>query len=107
MHALYGYCDFTVMPSVYEGFGMPAMESICTVTPMTAGKGTSMEEILGKTGTYFDPLDPDSIADALVLMNSEAYRNEKIAGYSKQLKKFIPITVVKQHFKIYKRLVKM
>jgi glycosyltransferase involved in cell wall biosynthesis len=55
-----------VYPSLFEGFGVPPLEAIqCGVPPLTS-QASAMQEIAGDAALYFNPADPDSIADALM-----------------------------------------
>ncbi len=54
-----------LFPSFAEGFGIPALEAMATGTPVIAARAASLPEVGGDAGDYFDPNDPDSIADAL------------------------------------------
>jgi glycosyltransferase involved in cell wall biosynthesis len=58
---LYQGCDFTLFPSLYEGWGLPVAESLCFGKPCLAARATSVPEVGGDLVGYFDPLD---VADA-------------------------------------------
>ncbi len=53
------------IPSLYEGFGLPAVEAMACGTPVVAGDIPALREVLGDEGVYVDPLDIDSIAVGL------------------------------------------
>jgi glycosyltransferase involved in cell wall biosynthesis len=52
--------EFLIFPSVYEGFGIPALEAMSLGKPVLASWGSSLPEVIGKAGVFFDPL---SVAD--------------------------------------------
>ena len=52
---LYLTCKALLIPSVYEGFGLPALEAMATGAPVMASKTTALEEIVGDTGVLIDP----------------------------------------------------
>ena len=51
-------------PSIYEGFGLPLLEAMAVGTPVMASVSTSMPEVVGDCGYYFDPCEVDSIHGA-------------------------------------------
>lgn len=56
----------TVFPSLYEGFGLPLIESMACGTPVIASNTTCLPEIGGDAGYYVDPMDIDSISSGLI-----------------------------------------
>jgi len=62
---LYGAADALVMPSLYEGFGLPALEAMACGTPVVVARAGPLPEVVGDAGVYCDPLDVDSIAHAI------------------------------------------
>ncbi|MGA2264787.1 MAG: glycosyltransferase [Acidobacteriota bacterium] len=57
-----------VFPSLYEGFGLGALEAMACGCPVIVGRGTACEEIAGKAAVCVDPTDTKSIADAISLV---------------------------------------
>ena len=56
---------FLVFPSLYEGFGIPALEAMSLGKPVLAARTSSFPEVIGPAGIYFDPLSVAEFADAL------------------------------------------
>ena len=54
-----------VYPSFYEGFGLPVLEALACGTPTVATNTSSLPEVLGDAGIYCEPLQIESIAQAL------------------------------------------
>ena len=52
-------------PSLYEGFGLPALEAMACGTPVLTSATSSMPEVVGEAGLLVDPLDVDAIAAGL------------------------------------------
>lgn len=55
LRELYMKCRALLIPSVYEGFGLPALEAMATGAPVMASKATALEEVVGDTGILIDP----------------------------------------------------
>lgn len=63
-----------VYPSFFEGFGVPVLEAMKCNVPALTSEGTSMQEIGSTAALYFNPTDPASIADKLMLI----YKDEDL-----------------------------
>ncbi len=70
--ALYTGADALAFVSLYEGFGMPALEAMACGTPVIAANTTSLPEIVGNAALLVDPLDPAAIAAAITRVVSDA-----------------------------------
>lgn len=71
--ALYNGATAFVLPSLWEGFGLPALEAMACGLPVVASDRGSLPEVVGDAGRLFDPLSPDSIARAIApLLRDEA-----------------------------------
>lgn len=62
---LYSKARAFVYPSVYEGFGLPPLEAMAHDCPLVTSNSSSMPEVVGQAGEYFDPLDVESQAEAI------------------------------------------
>jgi glycosyltransferase involved in cell wall biosynthesis len=63
--ALYGQAKALVLPSLYEGFGFPILEGLALGCPVVSSTAASLPEVGGDVVTYFDPTDPQALADIL------------------------------------------
>jgi glycosyltransferase involved in cell wall biosynthesis len=58
----YNAADVFVLPSLYEGFGYPALEAMSCGTPVIAANRASLPEVVGQGGTLVDPQDEQQMA---------------------------------------------
>lgn len=63
---------FSIFASFYEGFGLPVLESIAFGVPVVCSISSSLPEILGDLGVYFDPYSLASFREALTRVNTLA-----------------------------------
>ena len=68
--ALYTGATCSVYVSVYEGFGMPPLESMACRTPVISSNRSVMPEVAGDAALLVDPEDQDAITEALATMLS-------------------------------------
>jgi alpha-1,3-rhamnosyl/mannosyltransferase len=54
-----------IYPSIYEGFGLPPLESMACGVPVICANSTSLPEVVGDAGILIDPEDTDELARAL------------------------------------------
>jgi glycosyltransferase involved in cell wall biosynthesis len=71
-----------VLPSILEGFGLPAVEAAACGCPVVATKASPLPELLGAGGIFFDPLDSQELEVALrqVLESHSLRQKMGIAG---------------------------
>ena len=65
LRALYAGAGLFVFPTLYEGFGIPVLEALSLGVPVACSDLPVLREIAGPAATYFEPSDPEQIADAL------------------------------------------
>ena len=63
--ALYQHARAVVLPSIYEGFGMPALEGLAHGLPVLAAAATALPEVLGGHGTLLPAQQPEPWAAAI------------------------------------------
>lgn len=60
-----------IYPSIYEGFGLPPLESMACGVPVIASDVSSLPEVVGDTGLLVNPHDAEEVAQAIQLMVSD------------------------------------
>jgi glycosyltransferase involved in cell wall biosynthesis len=63
--ALYRKAQAFVFPSLYEGFGIPILESLQMGCPAIISERSSFPEVAGEAAVYFNPDDAGSIAESI------------------------------------------
>ncbi len=82
--ALLSGADALVLPSLYEGFGLPPLEAMACGVPVLVSRRASLPEVVGEAGRYLeDPLDAAEIAAALGNLLDDAAGREMMreSGY--------------------------
>jgi glycosyltransferase involved in cell wall biosynthesis len=94
-----------IYPSLYEGFGIPPLEAMSCGCPVVCSNLSSIPEIVGDAGEYFDPYDLDSMSDAIekVVYSEITASNLKRLGYER-VKLFSWDLCAEQTNKVYQSL---
>jgi glycosyltransferase involved in cell wall biosynthesis len=72
---LYAHAAILVMPSLYEGFGFPVLESMAVGTPVIASNTSSLPEVSRDAAILFPPQDYQGLSAAI----EEVLRNKRLA----------------------------
>jgi glycosyltransferase involved in cell wall biosynthesis len=65
---LYGEAEVAIVPSLYEGFSLPAIEAMSCAVPVVATTGGALPEVVGtsgETGLLVEPNSPDALVEAI------------------------------------------
>ncbi len=69
-----------VFPSTEEGLGMPPLEAMSRGCPTVLARSSSLVELAGDTGAFFDPLDVDEIAHTMTALVTDPGLREHLRG---------------------------
>ncbi len=79
---IYNLARMMVFPSLFEGFGFPALEAMACGCPVVCSNVTSLPEVAGDAAGYFDPTSPENIAACINMLwhNDDALQIMREAG---------------------------
>jgi glycosyltransferase involved in cell wall biosynthesis len=77
---LYRHAHCLALPSLYEGFGLPLLESLAQGTPVLTADRASMPELAGSAGLCVDPYSVDAIANGLARLLDDAALHARLAA---------------------------
>ena len=90
---LYGEAEVAVVPSLYEGFSLPAIEAMSCGVAVVATTGGALPEVVGKdgeTGLLVTPDDPEALAAAIRRLLDDAELRSRLgaAGRERVISRF-------------------
>jgi glycosyltransferase involved in cell wall biosynthesis len=99
---IYNLATVFVMPSLYEGFGLPILEAMACGCPVITSKEGSLAEVVGDAAFYVDAYDMDSIAEGInKVFNDEVLRKELSKKGLENTQRFSWKNTASQTLKIY------
>ena len=103
--ALYKGAAVLVYPSKYEGFGIPPLEAMSQDCPVICSSSSSIPEVVGNAGEYFDADEPDSIRAAMEkVLQSPERRDELVLLGRDRCKLFTWTRCAQETLDVYRRL---
>ena len=104
--SIYALADVFVYPSLFEGFGIPIIESLASGTPVITTKGGCFSEAGGPNSIYIDPLDYEELAFNIdhLLTKSELQNKMSFSG-KKFVKKFNPKELSNELMETYRSII--
>jgi len=87
LRAVAGAADVAVIPSVYEPFGLVALEAAALGTPLVVSDTGGLAEIVvnGETGLTFAPLDAAALADAVTAMLRDEVLSRRVVREAREV----------------------
>jgi glycosyltransferase involved in cell wall biosynthesis len=84
LEGLYRLAACAVYPSLFEGFGMPALEAMARDVPLACSTATSLPEVTGDAAELFDPTDLDAMRAAVERLLADKARAEELVARGRE-----------------------
>jgi glycosyltransferase involved in cell wall biosynthesis len=84
---LYGEAEVAIVPSLYEGFSLPAIEAMSCAVPVVATTGGALPEVVGtsgETGLLVEPNDPDALVGAIRTLLDDAELRSRLGANARE-----------------------
>lgn len=107
LHSLYRIADLTVVPSIYEPFGLVALEAMASGCPTIVADTGGLREVVPNenVGLRFRSRDPDSLATMIErVLSDEPLREQLIAEASEHVLSFDWADIARQTAEVYGEL---
>lgn len=89
LSSLYKHASVFVYPSLYEGFGLPPLEAMSQKCPVVCSNTSSIPEVVGNAGEYFDPYNSDDLSRAITsVLSDKSRQNELVVNGTKRIGMF-------------------
>ena len=90
MVSCYSRAAVAVVPSLYEGFGLPAIEAMACGVPLVSSDGGALPEVVGDTARIVPAGDERELAEAIAALLSSTAERERLAqaGRRRALEEF-------------------
>lgn len=103
---LYSMAEAFVLPSFYEGFGLPPLEAMGCGCPTIVSKAASLPEVCGDASFYFNPRDIDEMAAAITkVVTDDRLKNELVQKGYERVKTFSWKRAAERHRQIFEEAV--
>ena len=76
--AIYTGAQALVLPSLYEGFGLPILEAMGCGTPVVCSRTSSLPEVAGDAGILIDPGDSDDLAAGIARVIQDSVLRQEL-----------------------------
>ncbi|MGI0134982.1 MAG: glycosyltransferase family 4 protein [Candidatus Micrarchaeaceae archaeon] len=102
MPFLYSGASVFVLPSLYEGFGLPLIEAMACGAPIVASNTSSIPEVVGDAGVLADPYKPEEVAEAIIRFRADpGLRAASVQSGLQRVKRFSWTRAAKEMLSIF------
>ncbi len=105
--AYYARTTIAVVPSIYEGFGLPAGEAMACRVPVVSTTGGALPEVVGDAGVLVPPGDAQALARAIAGLLDDPQRRETLAraGYERVRRHFTWRNTAERVVEVYREAI--
>ncbi len=101
----YNIATVFAYPSLYEGFGLPALEAMACGTPVLASDASALPEVIGDAGLLLDPSDEGAWAEGMRLLLADGGRRAALSRLGiEQAKRFSWRSSAQETAAVYRKL---
>lgn len=106
LQSLYRQARLCVVPSLYEGFGLPILEAMCFGVPVVSSNAASLPEVGADAVAYFEPTDVNDMSRVIgsVLQDAGLQRTLSMKGYER-LNQFSWERTAAETLKLYRQVI--
>lgn len=102
----YANCDIVLFLSNYEGFGMPILEAQSVGRPLITSKIEPMKSVAGNAAIFVNPKKIKEITRAVnLIIKNQPLRNSLVKNGFKNIKRFKKDIILKEHLKVYNKVI--
>ena len=105
---LYAKATVAVVPSVYEGFGLPVGEAMACAVPVISTTGGALPEVVGDAGILVPPADHHALAGAIltILQQPQLAQKLSLAGYRRVQQHYTWIKAAERTVSVYRETIR-
>jgi alpha-1,3-rhamnosyl/mannosyltransferase len=105
LSSFFHYAEAVIVPSLYEGFGLPALEAMACGAPLISSNRASLPEVGGTAALYFDGADPEELASLMIrVATDQELRASMISQGRAQAQKFTYAESVQRILSLYRQV---
>lgn len=103
LNALLRGAEALVVPSIYEGFGLPVLEAMSEGIPVACSSAGSLPEVAGEAALLFDPLSVEKIEQAIIdVITEQDLRRRLVALGKENVKRFSWEKAAEETLEVYR-----